>query len=186
MEHFVATYGYAAILLGTFLEGETILVIGGFLAHRGYLALPGVIAAAFAGTFAGDQLFFFLGRRGGIAGLEKRPRWKARSVRVFQLMQEHQLAIMLGFRFVYGFRTVTPFLLGASGVPALKFLPPNAVGGALWALCFGVIGYLLGHTLETLLGELKRLEIAVIVAIALVGAVAWFAGRSRKAGGGAR
>ena len=46
MEQFVATYGYAAIALGTFFEGETILVIGGFLAHRGYLGLPGVIAGA--------------------------------------------------------------------------------------------------------------------------------------------
>jgi membrane protein DedA with SNARE-associated domain len=180
MEQFVATFGYAALLVGTFLEGETILVIGGFLAHRGYLALPGVIAAAFAGTFAGDQFFFFLGRRGGMAALESRPAWKARSTRVFALLRAHQSAVILGFRFLYGFRTVTPFLLGASGVPALRFVLLNAVGGAVWALCFGVLGYLLGQTLELLLGEVKRFEEAILLAIALIGAAAWFIGRSRR------
>ena len=47
LESIVDTYGYLAVLLGTFLEGETILVLGGFAAHRGYLALPWVIVAAF-------------------------------------------------------------------------------------------------------------------------------------------
>ena len=180
MEQFVATYGYAAIALGTFFEGETILVIGGFLAHRGYLGLPGVIAAAFVGTFAGDQLFFFLGRRGGMAALEARPRWKARSGRIFRLLREHRLAITLGFRFVYGFRTITPFLIGASGMPALKFLPLNAAGGTLWAVGIGVLGYLLGHTLEILIGEMKRFEIAILLTMASVGAALWAAHRLRK------
>ena len=37
LEEVVTHYGYIGILIGTFLEGETILVISGFLAHRGYL-----------------------------------------------------------------------------------------------------------------------------------------------------
>jgi len=73
LESIVDTYGYVAVLLGTFLEGETILVLGGFAAHRGYLALPGVILAAFIGSLCGDQLFFFLGRRHSQAVLARRP-----------------------------------------------------------------------------------------------------------------
>ena len=40
----VQDYGYTAIAIGTFLEGEAILLSGGFAAHRGYLSLPIVIA----------------------------------------------------------------------------------------------------------------------------------------------
>ena len=40
LESLIDTYGYLTILIGTFLEGETILVLGGFAAHRGYLHLP--------------------------------------------------------------------------------------------------------------------------------------------------
>ena len=39
LEQILATYGYPALLIGTFLEGETILVLGGFLAHAGYLQI---------------------------------------------------------------------------------------------------------------------------------------------------
>jgi membrane protein DedA with SNARE-associated domain len=180
LEHFVATYGYAAIVVGTLLEGETILVIGGFLAHRGYLALPGVIGAAFAGTFAGDQLFFFIGRLAGMPVLERRPRWKNRADRVLRLLRERQSVVILGFRFLYGLRTVTPFLIGASGVRPLRFFALNALGGALWALCIGVLGYFLGHALEALLGEVKRFETAILFAIAATGATAWLLVRWRE------
>lgn len=49
-------YGYYAVFLGTFLEGETVLVMAGFAAHSGYLQLPWVIAVA--GGTLGDQLYF--------------------------------------------------------------------------------------------------------------------------------
>ena len=52
----VHTYGYAAVFIGSFLEGETTLALGGFAAQRGHLALPWVIAVAEAGGFLGDQL----------------------------------------------------------------------------------------------------------------------------------
>ncbi len=55
LEHFIATWGYAAPVIGTFFEGETILVLGGFAAHHGYLHLPGVILSAFAGSLAGGR-----------------------------------------------------------------------------------------------------------------------------------
>lgn len=54
IEHF----GYLAILVGTLLEGETFLILGGFAAHRGYLDLSLVILSAFLGTVLGDQLFY--------------------------------------------------------------------------------------------------------------------------------
>ena len=46
LESFLAKYGYIAILLGTAFEGETIMIMGGFSAHRGYLELlPWVVLA---------------------------------------------------------------------------------------------------------------------------------------------
>ena len=56
LQDVIDKYGYAAVLIGTFLEGETILVIGGLAARLGYLKLQWVIVAAFAGSLAGDQI----------------------------------------------------------------------------------------------------------------------------------
>lgn len=175
LESLVASYGYLAVFVGTFLEGETILVVAGFLAHRGYLELPFVILSAMLGTLAGDQLFYFLGRIKGMAWLESRPRWKAASERVIGMLARHQVPVILGFRFLYGLRTVTPFLIGASGVPPLRFAALNVAGALLWAACIGIAGYLLGHVLELVLEEVKRYELWVLGGIAVAGAAAWVA-----------
>jgi membrane protein DedA with SNARE-associated domain len=175
LEKMVSNYGYIAIVIGTFLEGETILVLGGFLAHRGYLHLPWVIASAFAGTFAGDQLFFFLGRFKGTKWLEKRPEWKRRSARAFQLLKKHQLWVILGFRFIYGVRTITPFVIGASGIRPLRFLALNGSGAVVWALGVGILGFLLGETLQLILGEVKRFELIVLGVLAVIGLTIWLA-----------
>src|SRR5262245_1845677 len=67
-------YGYSVVVVGTVLEGETILALAGLAAHRGYLALPWVIAAAAAGGFLGDQIYFFVGRFYGPRVLARFPK----------------------------------------------------------------------------------------------------------------
>lgn len=168
LEELVSTYGYLAVLIGTFLEGETILVIAGFLCHREYLQLPGVIAAAFIGTVAGDQLFFHLGRRSGLQGLAARPRWMPRAMRVRRLIVRHQIWLILGFRFLYGLRTITPFMLGASHIRPMRFLAFNVVGAFVWACAFGSLGYALGQTLHAMLADIKRYELIVAVLLVCV------------------
>ncbi|MCX5908799.1 MAG: VTT domain-containing protein, partial [Deltaproteobacteria bacterium] len=99
-EYYIAHYGYWAILAGTFLEGETILILGGFAAHRGYLELPWVILCAFIGTLGGDQLFFFLGRKYGPKILARRPSWQSRVDQVHRLSERFRHWLILLFRFI--------------------------------------------------------------------------------------
>ena len=172
-EELISSYGYAAIAIGTFLEGETILILGGFAAHLGYLELPWVIVCAFFGTLFGDQLYFFIGRTQGKSALERRPKWKAKSEKVFNLLDRHQVLLILGFRFLYGLRTVTPFLIGASNIAPIRFLILNSLGASLWAVVVGTMGYLVGHTLETIIGDVKRYELVVFALLAGGGGIIW-------------
>jgi len=73
LEAFVTHFGYLALVVGLMIEGETMLVFGAFMAHRGYLSLPLVILTGFLVTFASDQFFFWLGRTQGSRFLEGRP-----------------------------------------------------------------------------------------------------------------
>ncbi len=182
LEALIQQYGYLAIVVGTFLEGETVLLLGGFAAHRGYLDLAGVIAAAFVGSFAGDLIYFTIGRRKGMAFLESRPAWRANTARVLAMVHSHQTLLILTFRFLYGIRTVAPFALGASGVSPLRFVPLNLVSAAIWATAFGALGYLLGNTLQAVIGDLQRYEPAVFAAIVAAGIVVWRWRRRRGAG----
>jgi len=173
LEAIIDTYGYLAVLVGTFLEGETILVLGGLAAQRGYLALPGVIGAAFVGTLCGDQLFFYLGRRHSQRLLAKRPAWRKQVDRADKLLRRFRTPLILGFRFLYGLRTVTPFAIGMSAVPAKKFIPLNILGALVWAVVIGVGGYLFGSALETFIGNFKRYEVEALAVVAAGGAVVW-------------
>jgi membrane protein DedA with SNARE-associated domain len=173
LETLIQQYGYLAIVVGTLLEGETVVLLGGFAAHRGYLDLAGVIAAAFAGSLLGDSIYFEIGRRKGMAFLEKRPAWRNSVARVLQMVHKHQTLLIFTFRFLYGIRTVTPFALGASGVSRARFLPLNLVSAALWAGVFGTLGYVLGNTMEAVLGDVRRYERAVFAAIMVAGLALW-------------
>lgn len=173
LESITATYGYWALLIGTFFEGETILIIGGFFAHLGYLKLPWVILVSFIGTLVGDQLYFFIGRFKGQKFLSKRPVWKTRSDKIQKLLERYQTLILLGFRFIYGFRTIAPLAIGVSNVKTGYFIILNIISALLWSIVIGVGGYLFGFTLEAIIGNIKHYEYEVIVLIATVGILIW-------------
>ena len=173
LESLISTYGYGAILVGTFVEGETILVLGGFAAHRGYLELPWVILAGFVGSLCGDQLFFFLGRWHSQTFLAKHPSWKVRVDKAQGLLERFQRPLILLFRFLYGLRTVAPFVIGMSRVPIAQFLLLNTVGALVWAIVVGAGGYLFGTALEILIGDIKPYETALSAAIAAIGVLIW-------------
>ncbi len=172
-ETIIQQYGYAALLVGTALEGETILVIAGYLAHRGYLHLPLVIAAAALGTLVGDQTFFQVGHHSGQAFLLRRPLWQPKADRVRHLLDRHRIALVMGFRFMYGLRTVTPFVIGMSGFSRKLFLLLNALSAAIWATTIGCAGYVFGNVLEAWLEEAKRFEKPIVLAILAIGATVW-------------
>jgi membrane protein DedA with SNARE-associated domain len=169
----IENYGYLALLVGSFLEGETPLVLAGFAAQRGHLELRWVIAVAFTGSFAGDQLFFYLGRRYGPALINRRASWRNRADKVYRMIERNQIFLILSFRFYYGLRSVTPFAIGASNVSRLRFLVLNAIGALIWAIALGWAGYLFGHAFELWLDDFKRYELYVLGGLALAGVIIW-------------
>ena len=177
LEQWIHTYGYWALLLGTFLEGETILLIAGFVASQGGLWLPLVMLTAWVGSFTGDQFFFYLGRYKGRELLQKVKPWRERSARVHELIDKYDTLIMLGVRFMYGLRIVTPLVLGSSPINAGRFFFLNALGAVLWAVLVPSAGYMFGSALNFTLGDVERYKYWVVLALFLVsssvGLVMW-------------
>ena len=165
----VHTYGYATVFVGSFLEGETVLALGGLAANRGYLALPWVIAIAAAGGFLGDQVYFGIGRLGGARLVARFPNLRPGVERATRLLHRYAVPLIIGIRFTYGLRIVGPMAIGMSGVHWLRFALLNFVGAVLWALVVVGIGYVLGDTLTWLLGDLTRIEKWAFAALLAVG-----------------
>lgn len=180
LEQLIQEYGYWAILLGTMLEGETVLILGGFAAHRGYLSLPAVIAVAFVGTLCGDQFFFYLGRRHAQAVLARYPTWNARIDRARQLLERYHQPLLLVFRFLYGLRSVIPFAVGLSRIRAVQFVALNVAGAAVWAVLVAVAGYTFGSAVEAVIRDIKHYELGAMALVAAVGVGVWVAYFYRK------
>ena len=159
------------------------MIAAGFAAHQGYMKLWLVMLAAFAGSLAGDQVYFFIGRLKGKPFLEKRPVWRAKAMRVSRLVDRHSTWIMLLFRFMYGFRTVTPLVIGASRISVYRFLALNAAGALIWVVAFSCIGFLFGAAAENIFREARKIEGWLALAILGAGALVWaiyFLRRKRK------
>src|SRR4051812_36922305 len=104
----VETYGYIAVFVGAFLEGETLLALGGLAASRGYLDFTAVTLVALVAGFLGDQFFFFLGRHRGQALLRRFPHWERRAQRFDALFARWHAPLIVALRFMYGLRIVGP------------------------------------------------------------------------------
>jgi membrane protein DedA with SNARE-associated domain len=171
LEALIVRWGYLAVGIGVFFEGETILVIAGALAHRGLLSFPLVVATAFAGSMSGDQLWFYLGRYCGKRLLERRPRWDAAVGATQRRLDRYGVAFVLAFRFIYGMRTITPVALGMSDFPAVRFAILNVIGAALWAIGIAALGWGLGAAAGTMLQRAAHVEELVVAACAVAVAV---------------
>jgi len=167
----IQDYGYWTVLLGTFLEGETILLLGGVAAQMGALDVSLVMLSAFVGSTSGDQLYYFIGRWKGQALLDRFPRWKQPASKVGEHIKRHQNLIILTFRFFYGLRNVSPFVLGIYRISIPKFVSLNIIGAAIWSFTFTMIGFLLGEAHERILG--KGYSLILFGILLLVGLIFW-------------
>lgn len=164
----VSQYGYLAVFVGCFLEGETILLLASYAARRGYLD-PWLVwaVAAFAGTM-GDLFFFWLGRRHGRWVLETLPRLRGKITWALVLIENHPVKLILLMRFLYGLRIALPIAMGMSRIPVQLYVPLNFLSALLWAAVIVLAGYLFGAAVEVWLDELGRYEYWIMGALAVL------------------
>ena len=186
IEAIVARFGVVAIALGAGLEGETAVVTGGILAHQGLVAWPAAVLAAAIGSFIADQIFFTIGRRARDGRWVGKLRKRRVYARVMGMMERYPVGFIFAFRFLYGFRTISPVAIGTTRVSARLFVLVNGVSAIVWGVVFTGVGYLFGHGFEKAIERLlpDRHAILILAAggvalAALVGGWHWWRTRTR-------
>jgi membrane protein DedA with SNARE-associated domain len=183
IEEFARTYGYGAVLVGILLEnlglplpGESIVVVGGFLAGRGDLNYWGVLACSVSGAIAGNTIGYWIGVLGGWPLIE-------RVSRLFRINEEKLLdikhrfsinaarAVFLG-RFITLLRVFAGPLAGIVEMPFGSFMFYNVLGAVIWAGVIVTAACFAGHVLalEQLMQWATKFSFVALGAIA-----AWFA-----------
>ena len=184
INNLISHYGYAALIIGSMAEGETITLLGGVAAHQGLLKFPLVVISVALGGMIGDQLLYLLGRRFGGRLLKRFSRHQARIRKAQRLIKSHPYLFVIGTRFMYGFRVIGPLLIGASGLPPKIFLPLNILGAIAWALIFTTLGYIGGEVIGPWLHHLdqhvKHWAWLILVVVAVIAARLWLKHRDSK------
>lgn len=173
LEVIIAQYGLIAVFIGTFFEGEIVVIAGGLLARLEFLNLTLVLITAFVATFLGDLFFFMLGRKRGNRFLDKRPHLKKRSERVRELVHDHHNKILFFYRFLYGIRVPTLLALGTSELSTKKFVLINLLNSTIWSLVFVLGGYFFGDLFTNIVGDIKNYEKEIVIGIGVIALVVW-------------
>lgn len=154
------------------MEGETVVIVGGIMVHKGLLGfLPAVIVAA-CGSFVADQIFFLLGRRFRNHAFVQKAQQKPAFARALEIFDKHPALFVFAFRFIYGLRTVSPIAIGTTRLPARTFLIVNAIAAAVWGVTFISAGYFFGHAIEKAVGRFSPSPGTVIAIVAGVAVIA--------------
>ncbi|NOT10578.1 MAG: DedA family protein [Methylococcaceae bacterium] len=140
-------YGYVILFLWCVLEGEMGLVMGGIMSHTGDMQYFLTVFVAGLGGFAGDQIYFSLGRFN--KGLIQRKLYKQRRKFAIAhlLLSKYGWPIIFMQRYMYGLRTVIPMSIGTTKFPARKFALINLLSAWVWAAITVTPAYIFGSEL---------------------------------------
>jgi len=181
LQELARQYGYGTVFIGIALEnagipipGETITLVGGFLAGSGDLGYWGVLLAAIAGAVVGDSCGYWVGRWGGWPLLTK-------AANLFNIPQQHLEtarerfsqnaagAVFFG-RFVTLLRIFAGPMAGIAKMPYAQFLLYNIGGASIWATIMVSLAYFLGRVVSieqiiTWVSQFGIVSLILVVAI---------------------
>ncbi len=187
----IVGYGLWAVFLivmfesaGVPLPGETALVSAAiYSGMTGNLQITHIIGVAAAGAIIGDNIGFWVGRTWGLPLLHRHGHWinltEKRLALGDRLFKSHGAKIVFFGRFIAFLRIFAALLAGALRYGWKPFMFYNALGGVIWALVFGLGGYIFGDAVTRLSGPIGIA--AFICAVAGAAGFMWFAKRQEHA-----
>lgn len=149
-------YGYIILFLWSILEGEMGLIMGGIMSHTGHMNLYIAIFVAGLGGFAGDQIYFYIGRFNKGFIQRKLHSQRRKFAIAHLLLKKYGWPIIFMQRYLYGLRTVIPMSIGITKYSAKKFALINLLSAWVWAAITITPAYLLGEQILQILEWAKH------------------------------
>jgi membrane protein DedA with SNARE-associated domain len=139
---------YLGAALWAFFEGETFVLLASAAGKATGTINPWyLLGAVWLGSYAGDQLWFTLGRHFGAGAVRKIPGAERRLDQALRFLDRYGTLFVLCFRFVYGVRNVASAACGIAGMSWAKFAFWNFLAAGAWASSFVAAGWFLAEEL---------------------------------------
>ena len=188
----VVRFGYVAVFVLMVAESacipipsEVTMLFGGALANATVVAhysgahhlnflLVGLLGTV--GNLVGSLIAYAVGRAGGRPLIERWGRYvflRAREIdRAETWFAEHGQAAVFFSRLLPVIRTFISLPAGVAEMPLGPFVLYTVVGCLPWTFALAGVGYVLGNSFDTVVKYFT--PITVVVAVLLVGAIAWW------------
>jgi membrane protein DedA with SNARE-associated domain len=170
VEETITRFGYIGVAIGTFIEGETTILLAAIFAKLGFLKLRYVIFWSFVGTFVGDCSFFFLGKYFGRQIIERYDFLRRKADTSDKIIHQYGNLILFIMRFLAGFRSIILLLLGCANLGAARFLFVDVASSVVWAVIISMLGYSFANVVYIFVSDTRGYE-KIIVPLAVVAAV---------------
>lgn len=169
---FVSAIAETLPIIGTFVPGHTIIILGGLLAKLGILKLEAVMIVAVVGAVTGDLLAFYIGHKFGYDFVVRYGKYFFLNEEKYQktkdLVSEHTGKALIIGRFSPFTRALAAFLAGIYKIKFSKFIFYSLAGGVSWSILSVLLGYVFGQGFETAAKYFGRIIIAAVLIIALI------------------
>lgn len=189
---FFDEHGYLTVFFALLLEnagvpvpGETILLFASFLAFdEQELHLPFIILVGIAAATIGDNIGYWIGRKGGRQLLERYQHlFKIPDSTIAKgenLFAKHGSLTIFFARFVFGMRIIAGPLAGVLRMDWKKFGLFNFLGAAVWVTVISFIGYKFGEHWEQLIKVMGRVNVVIALVALYVAVTIWRQYRARR------
>jgi membrane protein DedA with SNARE-associated domain len=159
---------YIGVFLGVLMEGELVMLSSVIAAHHHYVNIWVVLVMGISATLFQDLLYFNLGRQQGMKWLNRKPARQKKFETVDKRIRKYPVLIFLIYRFAWGFRAITPFVIGTSQTKSSTFYMFSVGTTLLWAAVYGSVGYMFGELIQSKLSHIEHIEKYIIGSLAFL------------------
>ncbi|MDD3462825.1 MAG: DedA family protein [Sulfurospirillaceae bacterium] len=168
-------YGYIILFAWSILEGESGLIMAGILSHTGDMNLGIAIFVAGLGGFAGDQIYFYIGRYNKRYVHKMLIGQRRKFALAHLLLKKYGWPIIFVQRYMYGLRTIIPISIGLTRYDAKKFAFINLISAWCWAALTIIPAWYFGeHILELLKYAKEHWYFALPLAVTIGGGLYYY------------
>ncbi len=168
-------YSYIILFGWSIMEGEMGLIMAGLLSHTGDMWLPMAIFVAGLGGFAGDQIYFYIGRYNKSYVHKNFKSQRRKFALAHLLLKKYGWPIIFVQRYMYGMRTVIPISIGLTRYSAKLFAFINLISAWCWAAITIIPAWYFGEEILKVLEIVKQYwYIAVPFGMLIAGSILYY------------
>jgi membrane-associated protein len=165
LEHFLVTYGLFAVFFFSVVEGgDVTLLVVGSIAHLGFIDLTHGIIVGAIGCVVGDCIWYWIGRTCS-DWVNQKPVYHRADSWINRITSRVGMWEIVAARFVYGTRIASMVYWGTKKAMFPRFVLYDLIGCSLWSTLIVSAGYFLTGSIKMLTGEVRRIEIWLLIAL---------------------